>query len=87
MRNLFVCTGQDYLSGNGLSFAQQTKPVGRGDVNADGEYSAADLVIIRGHLSASVLMGGDNLGAADLNNDGNVNIKDLIRLKKKFIAG
>lgn len=79
-------TAEEYLSENELSFAQQTKPVGKGDLNADGEYSAFDLVTMRKHLLAVISLEGDRLEAADLNNDESVNILDLVRLKKNLIA-
>ncbi|MBQ9355597.1 MAG: leucine-rich repeat protein [Clostridia bacterium] len=79
-------TAEEYLSENDLSFIRQEKPVGIGDINADGEYSSQDLVTISQHLLSVVSLENYNFIAADLNNDGVINIIDLVKLKKKLIA-
>lgn len=54
-----------------------------GDVNSDGELSAADLVMLQKWiLSGEPLTDSD---AADLNNDGNINIFDMVLLRKELV--
>ncbi len=56
-----------------------------GDINGDGIVAAGDLILIR-----TALLNGDNDGKYDINENGEVNILDLIRLKKlvaNFVDG
>mgnify|MGYP002534686076 FL=1 len=66
-------------SGQLLYIDSVTIEVVRGDLNADGKFSAADLVIMR-----KILLGTDEeiTVAADINNDGDINICDLVHLKR-----
>ena len=79
-------TACQYLAENGLTFRQQTKPVGKGDVDANGEYNAADLRVIKCHLLAFATLQDDWLSAADINDDNAVDIRDLVAMKKKIAA-
>ncbi len=79
-------TATDYILEHGFSFIKQTRPVGRGDIDANGEYTAADLAVFRKYILNAVSLNTDQLEAADLNADGAINILDLVKLKKKLIS-
>jgi hypothetical protein len=57
-----------------------------GDVNTDGEVTAADLVILAKHLIDKEKIADDRLYIADVNRDGEVNVKDLM-LVVLFVSG
>ena len=73
--------------------ASQCKFLSPGDMNADGEVSADDLVILKRLLlsnakdnsyTAMYEANGETAKYSDVNGDGFVNIKDLVRQKKNL---
>ena len=76
-------TAQAYMSENELSFIEQTKPLGLGDIDANGEYNSSDISTMCTYLMSSDLT-EQEIEAADVNLDGTVSILDLIWLKKKL---
>ena len=56
-----------------------------GDINLDGEFSVADLVLMQKYLLGAENFNKKQFAAADLNNDGNADIYDMIRLRKMII--
>ena len=57
-----------------------------GDVNLDGEFSVADLVLMQRYLLGSENFNKKQFAAADLNSDGNADIYDMIRFRKVILA-
>ncbi|MCQ2460365.1 MAG: dockerin type I repeat-containing protein, partial [Ruminococcus sp.] len=56
-----------------------------GDVNADGEFSVADLVMMQ-----KFILGDSDLTdwkAGDLTEDGIINVLDLVKMKELLIKG
>ena len=62
--------------------AEDTEPV-RGDINADGATDAADAELLVSYLLSSVVP--ENIAAADLNDDGHLDARDLTLLKRLCI--
>ena len=58
----------------------------RGDANADGRISIADLLRIQKHLLGTVQLEGAYFLAADITGDGNLSIQDLLRAQKHLLA-
>ncbi len=60
------------------------KPAISGDLNADGDFSIADIVMFQKWL----LKAGDitDRKAADINSDGSLNVFDMLLLKRQIIA-
>ena len=50
----------------------------RGDVSGDGYLAPKDIKLILKHISGASLLTGDRLICADYNNDGNVDLKDVL---------
>ncbi len=57
-----------------------------GDVNSDGEFNAADLVLLQKWMLGDPDVMIDNLKAADLYEDGTINVVDLCMMKSKLIS-
>lgn len=55
-----------------------------GDINGDGKASAADIVKLKKHIAGDIKLEGDDLKAADVNEDGTVDQKDIDALKEYF---
>ena len=58
----------------------------KGDVNFDGEFNAADLVLMQRYLLGREKFSRKQFAAADLNSDSAVDVYDLIRFRKMMIA-
>ena len=58
-----------------------------GDVNADGEFTVADVVLLQKWLLAVPNTDLPNWTAADLCKDGKLNVFDLCLMKRKLING
>ncbi len=56
-----------------------------GDVNDDGEFSIADIILIKKWLVAVPDTKLENWKAADLNNDGMLNVFDLCLMKRELV--
>ncbi|MBR5683458.1 MAG: glycoside hydrolase family 97 catalytic domain-containing protein [Ruminococcus sp.] len=56
-----------------------------GDVNLDGEFSVADLVLMQKYLLGAENFNKKQFAAADLNSDGNADIYDMIRFRKMIL--
>lgn len=79
--------GTDYLEKEVLCESAITGTTVRGDIDADGELTLADVVMILRHVvGLDVLSGLSALNAADVNNDGSINNVDALRLAR-YIAG
>jgi murein DD-endopeptidase MepM/ murein hydrolase activator NlpD len=57
-----------------------------GDLTGDGQTDELDLIALREHLLRNNLLSGSTLLAADLNEDNDVNISDLLLLKKYLLG-
>lgn len=58
----------------------------RGDVNADGEITTADVILIARYVIDAYGMTGPQLSAADVTGDGKVTTADVVRLAR-YIVG
>lgn len=58
----------------------------KGDVNADGELSVADVVTFQKWLIGTSDIDISNLGVADFYEDGKLNVFDLCMMKRHFIS-
>lgn len=54
----------------------------RGDIDGDKKITKKDLLLLQRYLVHAVVLSEKQLVAADVNNDGNVNILDMVALKK-----
>ena len=52
-----------------------------GDINADGEISAADYVALRRHILKSKILDDGDMKYADVNRDGTINSADYIAIR------
>ncbi|MDE6785163.1 MAG: dockerin type I repeat-containing protein, partial [Ruminococcus sp.] len=80
--------GQTYNCINYTVFAQPyTEPDidSAGDINKDGEVSAADLILLSKHLLNESPLSAEYLADADMNGDGRTDTFDLILLRKALI--
>jgi len=57
-----------------------------GDVNLDGQFTVADLVLMQKYLLGSETFSKQQAEAADINDDGNIDVYDLIRFRKLIIS-
>ena len=57
-----------------------------GDVNLDGEFSVADLVLMQRYLLGREKFSKKHFAAADLNSDSAVDVYDMIRFRKMIIS-
>ena len=73
--------GQTYMCVN--FFALATQDISIGDINEDGEISIADVVTLSGYLLGRAPLSDSQKRAADLTDDGKLNVFDLILLKRK----
>ena len=56
-----------------------------GDVNADGEFNVADLVMMSRYIYGITTFEERQIVSADLNGDGNVDIFDMVEFRKKIL--
>ena len=56
-----------------------------GDVNADGEFNVADLVMMSRYIYGMTTFEERQTLSADLNGDGNVDIFDMVEFRKKIL--
>ena len=56
-----------------------------GDVNADGEFNVADLVMMSRYIYGMTTFEERQIASADLNGDGNVDIFDMVEFRKKIL--
>ena len=49
----------------------------RGDLDGDGKITMNDLLLLRMHLNDNVSLTPEQISAADVNKDGNVDYEDL----------
>ena len=56
-----------------------------GDINGDGEISAADYVALRRHILKSKLLGDGDMKYADVNRDGKINSADYIAIRMHIL--
>lgn len=54
----------------------------RGDIDGDKKITKKDLLLLQRYLVRAVVLSDKQLVAADINNDGTVNILDMVALKK-----
>lgn len=54
----------------------------RGDIDGDKKITKKDLLLLQRYLVRAVVLSDKQLVAADVNNDGNVNILDMVALRK-----
>ena len=64
-------------------FALATQDISIGDINEDGEISIADVVTLSGYLLGRAPLSDSQKQAADLTDDGKLNVFDLILLKRE----
>ncbi len=57
----------------------------KGDINSDGEFNVADVVLLQKWLVKKGSL--TNWQAADMNSDGHVNVFDMIILKRRILKG
>ncbi|SEH40723.1 Carbohydrate binding module (family 6) [Ruminococcus flavefaciens] len=57
-----------------------------GDVNLDGEFSVADLVLMQKYLLGAASFNKQQFAAADLNRDEIIDIYDLIKFRRQLIS-
>lgn len=52
----------------------------KGDVNADGTIDRTDAALVLKHISGTKLLAGENLNCADINNDSECDIRDVVKI-------
>lgn len=62
------------------------KQVTKGDIYEDGVVDAHDILLLQQHLTNLAKLSGRQLAAADLDNSGDVNMKDIVSLAKKLLT-
>lgn len=58
----------------------------KGDVNGDGRITNLDLRLVTLHLVGGIELTGDNLVAADTNNNGRVDIGDAVKIQNHLLG-
>ncbi len=69
------------------SYPMAGEPAVKGDINLDGKCSVLDLVTLQKYLLAQTTLTEAQLTAADLSEDGAVNVFDLGQMKKLLFPG
>lgn len=82
LKDGFVISSEDstaavYAEENGIPLASD---IIRGDVNADGEFSVADAVMLQKWLVCTGEL--TSMAAGDMNSDGRLNILDMLEMKR-----
>lgn len=67
-------------------FAWQLATYGQGDINFDGKVSVADAVLLQGYLLCRFSFNETEYYAADLLEDGSVNVFDMVVMKRILIG-
>jgi len=57
-----------------------------GDLNFDGVVTFADVKLLENHLSGINVLNSDQLGLADVNGDGQVNVLDSMELNERVVS-
>ena len=81
--------GQSYMCVNFVVFASPLAVPPeklKGDVNGDGVLTVADIVTVCNHLLGRAAMTEEQCELADMNDDGKVDVFDLIRVRRAVIA-
>ena len=70
------------MSGGELSssFTVHVENSTKGDINADGKITMADLMMCLHHVSGRAALTGDEFSAADIDGDGKITMADLMKL-------
>lgn len=76
---------EEYAKTNGFGFVPLGDEAVKGDIDLDGDLDADDLALLRKTLIKKLTLSGDALTAADAHNDGIIDIRDLVNLKKAFV--
>ncbi|MGN0614485.1 MAG: right-handed parallel beta-helix repeat-containing protein [Porcipelethomonas sp.] len=71
------------FAGIGVKFASGSPSAVLGDINGDGNVSAADIVLLKQFL---VKVSGTVTGAYDVNMDNSINVFDFVTLKRMVLA-
>ncbi|MBE7057087.1 MAG: hypothetical protein E7388_06605 [Ruminococcaceae bacterium] len=79
--NEIVKTGMAVVTPSGTFY-----PVIRGDVNGDGRLSTVDYMLTKRAIDASRPLEGAYYRAADIDENGIIQVKDYIKLKKVFLG-
>ncbi|WP_303805062.1 leucine-rich repeat protein [Ruminococcus flavefaciens] len=75
-------TAEAYAKMYGIKFMNIEQS---GDVNADGEFNVADLVMMSRYIYGMTTFEERQIASADLNGDGNVDIFDMVEFRKKIL--
>lgn len=59
----------------------------KGDVNADGRHTIADVTLICRHIMGQAQLSGAALASADINSDGSVGVADAVLLCQMISEG
>lgn len=80
-------TAQEYAEKYGYRFESLGKPPvnDTGDINCDGSNNIADLVLLSSHILAESKLTAEQCQKADLNNDGIIDVFDMIELRKLVV--
>lgn len=57
----------------------------KGDINDDGEFNIADMVMLQKYISKKIALTENKLKCADMNSDSQVNVFDVVIMKRKLI--
>ena len=75
-------TAEAYAKMYGIKFENIEQS---GDLNADGEFNVADLVMMSRYINGMTDLDEKQTAAADLNGDGNIDIFDMVEFRKKIL--
>ena len=78
--NIDIAVDNDVLLTVDISFEELLKLIG--DVDGDGEIAVKDVFVMRRYLAGKIIVENINIEFADAFEDGRINAKDLLVIKK-----